>query len=193
MTRMIDLDRLNELINNAEKLHPFKANASADYVKGMQYGLGVAYALANSLTLLGPSTNVVLPKVGTVVPALPDSVATKPFGDAPGQLRDFGASLQVFVDGVNKILTDHHGSAPYPKDVVSIDPKGIRYVRIVKRREDANPHVLDGSVYCFIDKETGDVLKAEGWKKPAKHPRGNIYNPDHGLSRMRWTGPEYLR
>jgi len=35
-----------------------------------------------------------------------------------------------------------------------------------------------GSVYCFIVMATGEILKPESWKKPAKHPRGSIHNED---------------
>lgn len=34
------------------------------------------------------------------------------------------------------------------------------------------------SVYCFIDRNNGDILKAASWKAPAKHARGNIFNDD---------------
>jgi hypothetical protein len=57
---------------------------------------------------------------------------------------------------------------------LSIDPKGKKYIRIMQR--DANETREEyGSAFCFISKENGDVLKAAGWKTPAKHARGNIY------------------
>lgn len=31
-------------------------------------------------------------------------------------------------------------------------------------------------VYCFVEKATGNILKADGWKKPAKGVRGSIWN-----------------
>ena len=34
------------------------------------------------------------------------------------------------------------------------------------------------SVYCFIEKDTGNILKAAGWNAPAKGTRGSIWNPD---------------
>ena len=34
----------------------------------------------------------------------------------------------------------------------------------------------DGSVHCFVDKETGDVYKAASWRSPAKHIRFNLQN-----------------
>ena len=34
----------------------------------------------------------------------------------------------------------------------------------------------DGSVHCFVDKETGDVFKAASWSAPAKHIRFSFQN-----------------
>ena len=34
----------------------------------------------------------------------------------------------------------------------------------------------DGSVHCFVDKETGDVYKPASWKAPAKHIRFSFQN-----------------
>ena len=34
----------------------------------------------------------------------------------------------------------------------------------------------DGSVHCFVDKETGDVYKAASWRSPAKHIRFSLQN-----------------
>lgn len=52
-------------------------------------------------------------------------------------------------------------------DAVTVK-RGRKYVRIFHGT----------SIYCFIEKATGDILKPEGLKKPAKHPRGNIHNKD---------------
>jgi hypothetical protein len=54
---------------------------------------------------------------------------------------------------------------------LGIDTKGKKYLRIVEKNE----WETYGSVFCFVDKASGDVLKAAGWKTPAKHARGNIY------------------
>lgn len=66
--------------------------------------------------------------------------------------------------------------------VLSIDPKGLKYVRIVS----------DGSAFCFVDKSNGDILKSASWKAPAKGARGNIYaqNPIAGITPY---GAEYRR
>lgn len=41
----------------------------------------------------------------------------------------------------------------------------------------------------FINLENGDVLKSDGWKRPALNfARGNITDKAHGTERVRWTG-----
>lgn len=52
---------------------------------------------------------------------------------------------------------------------------GRKNVRIVERDGDTGK---DKSVYCFINKTTGDIYKAAGWKAPAKDARGSIWNDD---------------
>ena len=37
----------------------------------------------------------------------------------------------------------------------------------------------------------GDILKAAGWRAPAKHSRGNIFYKEMHKS-FSWTGPNYL-
>jgi hypothetical protein len=64
---------------------------------------------------------------------------------------------------------------------------GSRYVRIVRTSHCA------ASVHCFLDRATGDVLKAASWKTPAKHARGNINDEHGGVGSMGPYGPAYLR
>lgn len=41
----------------------------------------------------------------------------------------------------------------------------------------------------FINLHNGDVLKCDGWRKPALNfARGNIFDNAHGTERVRWTG-----
>lgn len=48
-------------------------------------------------------------------------------------------------------------------------------------------------VYCFIDPASGDVLKADSFKKPAKGARGNLFDESKGLGRMTVYGAGYNR
>jgi hypothetical protein len=60
---------------------------------------------------------------------------------------------------------------------------GSRYMKIVH----------NGSVYCFVDKTNGDVLKSASRNAPAKHARGNIFDEHNGLKHMGPYGAAYLR
>ena len=60
---------------------------------------------------------------------------------------------------------------------------GKKYYKIVQQeyREGASWNnyktgYADGSVHCFVDKNTGDVYKAASWKSPAKHIRFSLQN-----------------
>ena len=72
---------------------------------------------------------------------------------------------------------------------ITIDGKllvmeGKKYMRIVK--EDISSRYA----FCFIEKATGNVLKAASWATPAKHARGNIYKlGQEGISKY---GGNYL-
>lgn len=68
----------------------------------------------------------------------------------------------------------------------SLDTPGRKVVRIVMHTPGDSR-----SVHAFVDLATGDLLKAAGWKAPAKGPRGNIATED-GLQdvkdRFTWSG-----
>jgi hypothetical protein len=63
---------------------------------------------------------------------------------------------------------------------------GSKYAKITTTTHGAT------SVYGFIDRNNGDLLKAASWTKPAKHPRGNIFAPDP-LAGCTDYGLAYLR
>lgn len=105
--------------------------------------------------------------------------------EIPEDDRDvFDKRFEIFFNGAVQI--NHEYSA---KSFPNIPPAKFsfknnkRYMKIIR----------DGSVHCFVDKETGDVLKAASWSAPAKHARGNIFNDDNGLSGMGEYGPYYLK
>jgi hypothetical protein len=64
---------------------------------------------------------------------------------------------------------------------------GAKYARIVRCLRNGE------SAHCFIDLDTGDVLKADGWKRPAKKPRGNLFDDDGGAYGLTEHGARYLR
>lgn len=85
--------------------------------------------------------------------------------------EEFAAALATFVEGCAKIAK---------KPIVA---EWLRKrVRLVE----------GGSAYCFVDYETGDVLKTASWSTPAPGARGNIFDPFNGLYTMTPYGAAYM-
>ncbi len=59
---------------------------------------------------------------------------------------------------------------------------GRKYAKVVR----------GGSVYCFVVRSNGDIMKAANWRAPAKHARGNIRDADP-LAGVTDYGAAYLR
>ena len=52
---------------------------------------------------------------------------------------------------------------------------GRKYLKVCMRSKQVNTQFDDSiSVHAFVDKNTGEVYKPAGWKKPAKHVRFNM-------------------
>ena len=98
----------------------------------------------------------------------------------PAQLEAFRAALQAFV-AEHYVRSGMETLAPMIELMV-----GAKYARIVR----VSPG--ERSSYGFIDLANGDLLKADGWKKPAKGVRGNMFaaNPLAGCTAY---GMEYRR
>lgn len=81
------------------------------------------------------------------------------------------ADIEAFVVKLRAKIDYHYKRAfPGNSPPVISTTRGPRYVRVVK--------TIDGSksVYCFVEIGTGNILKAAGWKTPALHSRGNIFD-----------------
>jgi hypothetical protein len=75
---------------------------------------------------------------------------------------------------------------------VQTGPKNVRIVRKELWKGQEAP--TNGSVHCFIDKATGNILKADSWKKPAPQIRGSIFNDNFDIGRaVGEYGAAYLR
>ena len=95
-----------------------------------------------------------------------------------------------------------NGTANLMKFVVKT---GKRYYKIVQQEFETwekskyYGQYRDGSVHCFVDKETGDVYKPASWSAPAKHIRFTFQNVDHlkfllNPDNVTWTsGYLYMR
>ncbi len=125
------------------------------------------------------------PEPSADAPSDPEADAKLAFD---GALESFLMRAQTMID---EYYAKHYKNLKAPKLVK--DP-GRRYVRIWRRELDNDGNIRNdnrGSAYCFIDKN-GDILKPDGWKKPAKHARGNIFDADP-LEAVNPHGANYLR
>jgi hypothetical protein len=98
----------------------------------------------------------------------------------------FEAGLMAWLAGAQAKIDNYYRTTfPTLETPTLTLERGRRYIRVV--RADSQR-----SVFAFID-INGDVLKAESWKKPALHARGNIFDASGGLAAVGPYGPAYLR
>ncbi len=103
---------------------------------------------------------------------------------APGDTSD--AALAAFCEAVRCKREVYWKAAGYTFAANSGPvwfERGSRNARIVTEQGQR-------SVFCFVDLDNGNILKAAGWKAPAKGSRGNIVN---GASQVGEHGAAYLR
>ena len=104
---------------------------------------------------------------------------------------DYNDAMDNLLDGINNKYKSWNPSKTYKPDgmVLSISP-GRKFDKVIH----------DNSVWGFVAKTdgmlkgipyfVGDVFKAAGWRAPAKHVRGSIF--DSSSDWYAWTGPNYL-
>ena len=110
-------------------------------------------------------------------------------------METYEERLDKFVNGCQGLIDENHkrfANLITPRLRIST---GRRYSKIIvteARGREIDEQFVDASVYCFIDRKNGDVLKSASWKAPAKHARGNIFDNFNGLKRMSAYGAAYL-
>ena len=85
--------------------------------------------------------------------------------------REFNEALITFVNTTQARLDADYAAlyGGFPAaPALTVDPGAVN-VRIVKTSPASR------SVYCFVRISDGAILKADGWKRPAKHARGSIF------------------
>lgn len=103
----------------------------------------------------------------------------------------FKEALDTWLAGAQRIVNRRHGENTqhsHLNPVLTLEP-GRKFIKVVE----SNAGSGSRSVFAFIAKETGDVLKPAGWAAPAKHARGNIFNSDNGLDCVGPYSIAYLR
>lgn len=85
------------------------------------------------------------------------------------------AQVALFIVALQKLFDDAYADSPLtpPRAELMIGKKNIK---VVRAEYDQHGVRYTASVHCFIDIETGNILKAASWKVPAKGVRGNIFN-----------------
>lgn len=87
---------------------------------------------------------------------------------------EFDAALVTWLERAQKVILENHERQgfTFAPSTLSIE-RGRRYARIVST--DAGSRYA----FAFVDLESGDVLKPDGWKGPTKNfARGNIFDPE---------------
>ena len=82
---------------------------------------------------------------------------------------DLDAAVKAYVASTQKVV-DHFWKSS--KHTVGTD-NGPKYIRLWQADSGGSKSALG-----FIDKTTGFLLKSDGWKKPAKGPRGDVFKDD---------------
>jgi hypothetical protein len=117
---------------------------------------------------------------------------------SPASVNSSSPEFVSFLQGAQKLLDTHLAEmcpnlVTLQADVLVVE-EGPRYLRIVREtRVKSSGEVVSRSAHAFLDRASGDVLKAAGWKAPAKGARGNIFDAANGLARMSAYGPAYNR
>lgn len=75
--------------------------------------------------------------------------------------------IQLLAEAINASANPHNAE-PFTLET----EVGQRYIRLVTGTG------YGRSVHAFVNIENGDLLKAAGWKAPAKGARGNLLNDD---------------
>lgn len=98
---------------------------------------------------------------------------------------DFQAALNHFLATINKAQQERHKDGPcfYSDDPNAKVEDGFFYGPIEVQPGSKNLKLVirsgqSRSVYCFVEKATGNILKAASWKAPAKGIRSSIFTPE---------------
>jgi len=98
--------------------------------------------------------------------------------------------VEAFVARCQALINDY-----YARNYQNVKPPflsvmyGDKNARVVAQNADSTSR----SCWCFVSLENGDVLKSDGWKRPAKHARGNIRDEHKGMKFVSHNGPAYLK
>jgi len=102
-------------------------------------------------------------------------------------MNDFDKKFDEFLEGCQKIVDDGMRNYPFGKKLTT--RKGSKYIKIIS--EDVGTERNSRTVWGFVERSNGDILKPASWRGPAKHNRGNIFDEDPLLF-IGVYGPAYM-
>lgn len=105
---------------------------------------------------------------------------------------DFTTSFNSFLEYCQNMINKHM-IEEFPTLIVPqlVPQEGKRFIKIVSITK-ADNRLVSRSAWGFVDKTNGDILKPASWNTPAKHARGNIYDPNSWKTVTSY-GPAYIR
>ena len=103
-------------------------------------------------------------------------------------MNDFDKKFDEFLEGCQKIVDEGMRNYSFGKKLTV--HKGRKYDKIVSS-DVGHTSSKQSSVWAFVDKTNGDILKPATWSKPAKHNRGNIFD-EAPLLFIGVYGPAYM-
>jgi hypothetical protein len=89
--------------------------------------------------------------------------------------------ILAFVETLNAKLAEYNTAQGFKWQTIIEPIFGKKYAKLAKS-ENHGGNIVGRSAYCFINIETGDILKAASWAAPAKGVRGNIAKGLGGLT-----------
>jgi hypothetical protein len=95
----------------------------------------------------------------------------------------------AFISKCQELLNDHNRNHSW--ETMLTIKNGRKYDKMITEDASDIGDRSNRSVFAFINKTNGDILKPATWNSPAEHNRGNIYDENPMLF-MSWTGPAYM-
>ena len=96
----------------------------------------------------------------------------------------FEDALEAFRATAEGILRAHFARNDFTFAIPNIEiaKGGRKYAKLLRTESNVETGEPQGQrcVHSFVNKATGEILKAASYSAPAKHARGNVYSDDHG-------------
>ena len=105
---------------------------------------------------------------------------------------DFDKAILRLLENIHKDYAGWSNRVEYTKGIEKVDitiKSGRKFIKIIRDTSVWGFVVKDDGMHMGFPIRRGDVLKAAGWRAPARHTRGNIF--DNYQNYFTWTGPNY--